>query len=362
MRARTVWLYSANAEGMIALLDRENETVTVQISPSPTASALALPRRSGRALIGCYLEMAKARLASLVVLTAVVGYVLAAPGDVTVAGLLFMALGTALSAFGANILNQVMEAERDARMVRTRQRPLPAGRVSRAEATLWGVVSAVGGVAVLVATTNLLTASLAAGVIVLYLLVYTPLKVRTPLNTVVGAVVGAVPPVMGWTAASGRLEPGAWILFGILFLWQMPHFLSLAWLYRDDYERGGFRMLPAVDRAGDVTARMALLYAASLLPVAAALSWAGVTGTTFLVASQLLGGLLAALGWRFLRQRDDRSARRLFLASIAYLPLLLALMVVDTDGRANDRGRHLRAAAGEGPTPARQVARLSVDP
>ena len=326
------------------------------------AGEAALTRRSARALAGCYLELAKARLATLVVLTAVVGYVLAARGEPGVGGLLFMALGTALSAFGANILNQVMEAERDARMERTRHRPLPAGRVTRAEAAVWGVVSAVGGVSVLAATTNTLTASLSAGVIALYLLVYTPLKVCTPLNTVVGAVVGAVPPVMGWTAASGRLEPGAWILFGILFLWQMPHFLSLAWLYRADYERGGFRMLPAVDRAGHLTARMALLYAASLLPVAAALSWAGVTGTTFLVASQLLGGLLAALGWRFLRRRDNRAARRLFLASIAYLPLLLALMVVDMGSSSADPGPHPRAVTSETPAPADRMARLSVDP
>jgi heme O synthase-like polyprenyltransferase len=139
--------------------------------------------------------------------------------------------------------------------------------------------------------------------------------------------------MMGWTAASGRLEPGAWILFGILFVWQMPHFLSLAWLYRTDYDRGGFVMLPAVDRSGAITARLATLYAGSLLPVTAALAWAGVSGTTFLVISQVLGVIFAGLGWQFLRSRNDRTARRLFLASIAYLPLLLALMVIDMDDR-----------------------------
>ena len=270
---------------MIADIGMENEKKQQQASTAQDG-------RSGtsrwRLLLGCYLEMAKARLAALVVLTTVVGYLLAARGAATLTAAFWTVIGTALSAYGANILNQLMEEDRDRRMERTRNRPLPAGRVSRSQAAVWGVASAVVGVLVLVVTTNLLTAGLSLFVILLYVLVYTPLKVRTPLNTVVGAVCGAVPPMMGWTAAAGRLEVGAWILFGILFVWQMPHFLSLAWLYRADYDRGGFRMLPTVDRNGAITARLAMLYAGSLLPVTAALSWSGVSGTTFLVSTTIL--------------------------------------------------------------------------
>ena len=285
--------------------------------------------RGARQLVGCYLELSKARLASFVVLTAVVGYLLGAHGEARLSGLAWIAVGTALSAFGANILNQLLEADRDRLMERTRGRPLPSHRVSRREAAVWGLASAAAGLTALAAGTNWLTTGLSLFVILLYVLVYTPLKVRTPFNTAVGAVCGAVPPMMGWTAGAGRLELGAWILFGILFFWQVPHFLSLAWLYRTDYERGGFRMMPSVDRDGDLTGRLAVLYAAALLPITAALSWTGLSGTVFLVCSQLLGIGFAIVGWKFLRLRSQTAARRLFLASIVYLPLLMVLMVGD---------------------------------
>lgn len=168
-------------------------------------------------------------------------------------------------------------------------------------------------------------------VILVYVLIYTPLKVRTPLNTVVGAVCGAIPPMMGWTAATGNLDAGAWILGGILFVWQVPHFLALAWMYREDYERGGFRMLPAVDLEGRITGRLAFVYAAALLPITAALSVWGVTGGAFLFLSQAVGIGFVWLGWSFLRIRNQQTARRLFLASILYLPAVLGLMVVDMD-------------------------------
>jgi protoheme IX farnesyltransferase len=286
-----------------------------------------------RGLVSAYLELAKARLATLVVLTTIVGYVLAARGAFDPITLLWTVLGTALTAFGANILNQWLEADRDRRMERTRNRPLPAGRVSRRTALVWGIISAGIGLAVLDTTTNRLTALLSLGVIGLYVLVYTPLKVRTPLNTVVGAVCGAVPPMMGWTAATGRLELGAWILGGILFVWQVPHFLALAWMYRDDYARGGFRMMPAADPDGAITGRAAFVYALSLLPITGALAAAGVTGVTYLVLSQVVGIAFAALGLAFARQRVRLTARRLFLASIIYLPVLLGLMVSDMDDR-----------------------------
>jgi len=286
-----------------------------------------------RNLISDYLELAKARLGALVVLTAFVGYLLGARGNPSLWVGAAAVVGTALSAFGANILNQWWEVERDSRMLRTRERPLPAGRIERDRAGMWGVVTALTGLVVLAFGTNWLTTGLSLGVILLYVLVYTPLKVLTPLNTVVGAVCGAVPPMMGWAAATGQLDIGAWILGGILFVWQIPHFLALAWLYRDDYARGGFRMLPAVDAEGRLTGRLAFIYAAALLPITAALSAAGVTGGAFLVASQVVGMAFVALGWMFLRDRSRQSARRLFLASILYLPLVLGLGVVDMSHR-----------------------------
>jgi protoheme IX farnesyltransferase len=294
-----------------------------------TDSSKVATGRSARQLIGCYLELSKARLASFVVLTAVVGYLLGAAGNTRLSGLAWIAIGTALSAFGANILNQLLESDRDRLMERTRGRPIPSHRVGRREAIVWGLASAAAGLAVLAVGTNWLTTGLSLFTILLYVLVYTPLKVRTPFNTAVGAVCGAVPPMMGWTAGAGRLELGAWILFGVLFFWQVPHFLSLAWLYRSDYERGGFRMMPSVDREGDLTGRLAVLYAAALLPITAALSWIGLSGTVFLVCSQMLGIGFAVVGWKFLRLRSQTAARRLFLASIVYLPLLMALMVGD---------------------------------
>jgi protoheme IX farnesyltransferase len=290
-------------------------------------------------MLSAYLELAKARLAAMVVLTAVVGFLLGARGWSDPASLLWTAAGTALSAFGANIANQLVERDRDRRMLRTRYRPLPSGRVNSGQAIRWGAVSSLAGLAVLATAANLLTAGLSLLTIVLYVAVYTPLKPRTPLNTVVGAVVGALPPMMGWAAATGGLELGAWILGGVLFVWQVPHFLALAWLYRDDYARAGFRMLPAVDRPGDLTARLALLYILSLLPVTAAVTLAGVSGRGFLIASQVLGLAFAALGWTFLKLRTDPAARRLFVASIVYLPLLLAVMVIDMTARGGELER-----------------------
>jgi protoheme IX farnesyltransferase len=320
---------------MIADPIRENETMKPSDSQHTPDGTTA---RGFRLLVGAYFELAKARLASMVVLTALVGYVLGARGTFELSELLWAVVGTALSAFGANILNQVAEQDRDRLMVRTRNRPLPAGRVTRGLAAAWGVASSVLGVAILAVAANWLTAGLSLFTIVLYVAVYTPLKTRTSLNTVVGAVCGATPPMMGWAAATGRLDLGAWILGGILFMWQVPHFLALAWMYREDYARGGFRMLPAVDHPGALTARLAFIYTVALLPITASLTMSGVSGTTFLVASQILGFGFVVLGWRFFKLRADLAAKRLFLASIIYLPILLGLMVADMDDRISHIG------------------------
>jgi len=297
-----------------------------------------------RSLVADYLELAKARLGALVVLTAFVGYVLGSRGELSLRVGMAAVLGTALSAFGANILNQWWEVERDREMLRTRERPLPAGRVGRGLAAVWGITTSLAGLLILAVGTNWLTTLLSLFVTLLYVLVYTPLKVRTPLNTVVGAVCGAVPPMMGWTAATGHLGAGAWILGGVLFVWQIPHFLALAWLYREDYARGGFRMLPAVDSEGRITGRLAFVYAAALLPITAALSAAGITGGAFLLASQVVGVAFVALSWIFLKARSQQAARRLFLASILYLPVMLGLMIVDMDDRDVTRHEHAESA------------------
>jgi len=332
--------------------------------PSRTTPHRKLPGSSVRSLVADYLELAKARLGALVVLTAFVGYVLGSRGELSLSVGLAAVLGTALSAFGANILNQWWEVERDREMLRTRERPLPAGRVGRGRAAVWGVTTSLAGLVILAVGTNTLTTLLSVFVTLLYVLVYTPLKVLTPLNTVVGAVCGAVPPMMGWAAATGHLDAGAWILGGLLFVWQIPHFLALAWLYREDYARGGFCMLPAVDAEGRVTGRLAFVYAAALLPITAALSASGVTGGTFLLASQVVGVAFVSLSWVFLRARSRQAARRLFLASILYLPVVLGLMVVDMDDRDTTHESHSTAefrGDRSAPASASEVVRLSPD-
>jgi protoheme IX farnesyltransferase len=304
--------------------------------PPATPRARARRPRGGR--LGLYLELGKARLSLLVVATTAVGYVLASRGDLSWRGLLLTVLGTALTSSGSLAMNQYMERTRDARMERTRHRPLPAGTITPAQALRVSVASMLAGLCILAAFANLLTAALALTVVVTYLAFYTPMKPRTPLCTLVGAVCGAIPPMMGWTAAAGRLEIGAWILAAVLFLWQIPHFLALAWLYREDYERGGFRMLPVLDRTGAVTGRMVVLYSLALLPIGLAATLAGMAGWVFLAGSVVLGMGLLALGVRLARLRTDRSARMLFFASLVYLPVMLALLVADRGPAPGARG------------------------
>ncbi|HSD65378.1 MAG TPA: heme o synthase, partial [Vicinamibacteria bacterium] len=212
-----------------------------------------------------WLALTKPRITAMVVFTALVGFVTASPGPVPALLLLAALAGTGLVAAGASVLNQVMERDTDALMQRTRARPLPAGRVGVGQARAYGGLLTVSGLATLVWLSGPLAAAVAFVTWATYLFAYTPLKRRTPLATLVGAVPGALPPVIGWAAARGRLEPGAFILFAILFLWQIPHFLAIAWLYRDDYARGGFPMLPVVDREGRFTARQAVVHSLALL-------------------------------------------------------------------------------------------------
>ena len=272
--------------------------------------------------------LTKPRITLMVVLTTLVGYVVATPMFDAVV-LLHTVLGTALLSTGSSIFNQMVERQTDARMRRTALRPLVAGTISMSMAGALAVATSVVGAAWLWVLVNPLTAILGLVTLALYVVVYTPLKRRSSLSTLVGAVPGAIPPMMGCTAATGDLGALAWTLFGILFLWQMPHFLAIAWLYREDYARGGFPMLPVGDLRGQRTWRQMVFYAAALVPVSLVPSVLGFTDLLYLVGAFLggVGFLWASI--EFGRAPNVRSARRLLLASVAYLPVVLLLMVVD---------------------------------
>jgi len=276
-----------------------------------------------------YVALTKPELTFLSVLTALAGYALASPGAPSASGAAVLALGTAMVGGGSGALNQAMERRFDALMKRTEHRPIPAGRITPARAVVFGLVLALGGTALLGAALGILTAAIGAVTCVTYLLLYTPLKRMTPVATLVGAVPGALPPVMGWTAAAGAPGAGACVLFGILFLWQMPHFLSLAWIYRKDYARGGYHLLAVFDHDGKRTGAQSLAYALALLPVSLLLVPAVEAGAMYVVAALALGGTFAAFAAGLFRERSAIAARRLFFASLVYLPLLMAAMVVD---------------------------------
>jgi protoheme IX farnesyltransferase len=213
-------------------------------------------------------------------------------------------------------------------MHRTRSRPIPAGRIRPAEASLFGATLTLAGLALLLARSGALAALVAFCTWASYLFLYTPLKRRTHLATIVGAVPGALPPVIGWAAADGRLEPGAFILFAIVFLWQIPHFLAIAWLYRDDYERAGFPMLPVIDREGRLTGRQAVLHSVALLVVSLSPVAAGLGGRPYLAGALVLGVALTLAALRLATARSLGAARQLFLASVLYLPALTSLLLL----------------------------------
>lgn len=277
-------------------------------------------------------DLTKFRLNAMVVLTTAAGFLVAAamPGANGSTALLgWCVLGTACSAASAAILNQLLEVGPDALMERTAARPLPTGRVRRLVAWVLALALAYAGFALLASFVNLLAALLATGNIVLYAAIYTPLKRHTTLNTIVGAVTGALPPMIGWAAALGQLTIGAWILGAILFLWQIPHFLALAWMLREDYERGGFAMLPSRDPGGALTAAASLATSLLLVPVALLEVHVGAAGFGYALTAILAGTALSLLALRFMQQRSRERARALFLGSLAYIPVVLAAMCVD---------------------------------
>jgi len=296
----------------------------------PTTAAADQAHEGSR--LGAYLELSKLRLTMLVVVTAGVGYIVAAAGSISGAVLLATTLGTGLLSAAASTLNQWVEIDADTRMHRTATRPLPSGRLSGRAALTFAAVCLFGGTVLLLAGAGALTAGLGVLSFLLYVFVYTPLKTRTTLNTPVGAVVGALPPLMGWTAATGRIEAGGIALAGVLFVWQIPHFLAIAWMYRDDYARGGFKMLPVVDPQGRTTFGLILLYSLALIPVTLLAGVLAGAGWAYPVGAAFLGVVFAWLALRLNAERTRDSARRLFFASLIYLPLLLLLLVLDPTG------------------------------
>ena len=274
-------------------------------------------------------ELVKARLSLLTLATAMAGFALGVREAWDWLLLSATLAGTALSAAGAAALNQWWEREHDGLMKRTRQRPLPAGRMASSDAFIAGLVLSFAGVACLALFANVLSAALAAATIVFYILVYTPLKRVTTLNTIIGAVPGALPPLIGWTAARGSIDAEGLTLFAILFLWQMPHFLAIAWLYRDDYAQAGFKMLSEGDESGVMTGRQAVVYSLALLAVSLLPSvFFGYSALYFYGALALGVGFTALAGKFAVSGGSVPAARALFLGSIAYLPLLLGLMVL----------------------------------
>ena len=286
-------------------------------------------RQATSSRIAAFVALTKPRIAVMVLLTVAVGYVLGARGASHPATMVFTLLGTGLVAAGASAWNQVIERERDGRMRRTAKRPLPAGLLQPLESALFASALAVAGIVILLVATNPMAASVALATFVLYVAAYTPLKPITTLNTAVGAIPGALPPVIGWAAATGTVGIEAFALFLVVFLWQFPHFLAIAWVHREDYARGGHKMLPCIDPDGRKTARQAVAYALVLVPAGLLPTVTGIAGGWYFAGAFAAGLYYLGASLRFYAHRDDPSARKLMMASFVYLPVILLLLLVN---------------------------------
>jgi len=296
---------------------------------------------AGRTGLREYLELTKPRITWLILLSTAVGYFFGLPGagnwpdflkQIHPVSFLHAMLGTALIASGTATLNQWIEREADRKMCRTANRPLPSGRLDARSALLFGIALSVLGFAQLCLGVNLLTGLIGAFTLASYLFLYTPMKQRTWWSTTVGAIPGAMPPVIGYAASAGRLTAGAWVLFLILFIWQFPHFYSIAWMYQDDYRRAGIRMLPVVEPDCRSTARQIVLYGLALIPVSLIPSMLGMSGRIYLMGASLLGLWFLSSGVRVALDRTLVRARGVLIASVLYLPLIYGLMLLDRPG------------------------------
>ena len=299
------------------------ESIAAPIADVERAEGLGASARAS-----AYLELTKPRITFLVVLTAAAGFCLAS-NSIDFVRLMNMALGVALLSSGISALNQYIERDLDALMRRTQDRPLPSGRLTSIQALLFGAALSTVAIAYLALTVNPLSAVLGVATLASYLFVYTPLKTRTTLSTVLGAFPGAMPPFIGWVAARGQVTIEAWVLFAILFLWQFPHFLAIAWMYRDDYARAGIKMLPVVEPEGRVTGQQIVTYTLLLIPVSLLPVLVNLAGSIYLVGASLIGVVFLYYSARAALVRTTWQARKLLLASVLYLPILFALMVIN---------------------------------
>lgn len=298
------------------------------VASAESASAVA-SGTSATSTSSMWMDLFKARLSGLVVLTTWVGFYMGYQGSMDYPLMIHAILGTALLASGAAALNQLLEREHDALMPRTETRPLPSKRLTPSAVLKIGSAVSILGFVELWSFVNPLTAILGLFTLVSYLFIYTPLKRVTSLNTAVGAIPGALPPLMGWTAARGHLSVEGWGLFAILFFWQLPHFLAIAWMYREEYRKAGFAMLPVFDTDGRKTSGQAVSHTLGLLPLSLSPFAFRLAGPIYLISALILGILFLWCAVRFARKVDRTTARTLFLASILYLPLLLVMMVID---------------------------------
>jgi len=294
----------------------------------PHAAEVMAPL-SAKARLAAYAELTKPRITSLIMLTSAAGFCLGSRGPVNYFLLAHAMIGIMLLSSGIATLNQFMERELDGLMRRTADRPLPTGRLLPLEALWFGVLLTATAEVYLAVFANVLTAVLGLVVIAGYLFLYTPLKTRTTLSTAIGAFPGAMPPLIGWTAARGEIDVAAWVLFAILFLWQFPHFLAIAWMYREDYGRAGIRMLPVVEPDGRITAQQIISYTLMLIPVSLLPTILGTSGRIYLIAALALGLAFLATAIRAALSKSNQHARQLLLASVLYLPLLFGVMVLN---------------------------------
>jgi heme o synthase len=309
-------------------LNRQNPGPKTIHNPQSAIHNYAVPRMP-RTRTSDFIELTKPRLTLLVLFTTFVGFCAAASGGVRLLSLFNALVGTGLMAGGAGAFNMYSEQGTDALMSRTALRPLAAGRLPARHALMFASLISIGGLVYLYFLVNRLSSLLSIVVFACYLFLYTPLKSKTWLCTLVGAVPGALPIVMGWTAACGLISTGAWVLFAIVFFWQFPHFYAIGWMYRDDYARAGLPVLAVVDLTGERTGRQAVFFISVLIVSTLLPAWIGMSGALYAAGAVLSGSIFLGYGIRFARMRDRDAARRLFLVSAVYLPALLMLLVIE---------------------------------
>ena len=284
-----------------------------------------------KSLLNSYIELTKPSIMMLVLVTTTLGFYLGGRGIHSLSLLLYLLVGAACVCAGSGVLNHYLERDIDCKMLRTRNRPIPAGVISPSNALSFGIVLILSGLTILYTKVNLLTAFLSLLTAFLYILVYTPMKRVSWFNTTIGSIPGAIPPMGGWAAATGNLDLGAWIMFLILFLWQHPHFYAIAWMFKEDYERGGFKMLPVVDPDGESTFNQILWYSSILIPVSLLPTFIGLSGYIYFTGALIAGILLFFVGRQLTQTKSISDARKLLKATVFYLPILLLLIVIDVN-------------------------------